>query len=61
MKRLMIDVLPTDWSPKKTILHFIAGPVSVISKPITNFFKGNKSKLWNASMQKVKSMLTEIS
>ena len=25
MKRLMIDVFPTDWSPKRTILHLMAG------------------------------------
>lgn len=30
MNRFMIEVFPTDWSPKNTILHFIAGPVSVI-------------------------------
>lgn len=25
MKRLMMEVLPTDWSPSSTILHFTAG------------------------------------
>ena len=25
MKRLMMEVLPTDWSPSKTILHLMAG------------------------------------
>jgi hypothetical protein len=25
MKRLMMEVLPTDWSPSITILHFTAG------------------------------------
>ena len=25
MKRLMIDVFPTDWSPNRTILHLMAG------------------------------------
>ena len=31
MNRLMIEVLPTDWSPSKTILHFMAGAFYMIS------------------------------
>ena len=37
MKRLIMEVLPTDWSPKRTILHLVAGLLS-ISFQIINLY-----------------------
>ncbi len=33
----MIDVLPTDWSPKKTILNFCIGPELELDAILINF------------------------
>jgi hypothetical protein len=39
MKRFIMEVLPTDWSPSKTILHFTAGLFYIFFK----FYKLSES------------------
>ena len=63
MKRLIMEVLPTDWSPKRTILHLVAGLLSIsfqiINLYIYTHYKSNRAFARDYGPRKAEANLIE--